>query len=55
MGHTWEVLSLVPHDTEPFKYVWREVYRGESWWRAVLAAHEEKRRYGLGCVQVNWR
>ncbi len=55
MGSKWEVLSWVPHETDPHKYYWADVYRGQSMVKALAAAWREKRRYGLGCVQINWR
>ncbi|MFZ5698454.1 MAG: hypothetical protein ACOY9J_07025 [Pseudomonadota bacterium] len=55
MGSKWEVLSYVPDETIPHKYYWLDVYRGQSFWQAMLAAYKEKRRYSLGCIQVNWR
>jgi len=55
MGTTWEVWYYVPHPTSPFVYRWDEVYRGQSLVKAVIAAVREKRRYGGGCIRIEWR
>ncbi|MDQ5959384.1 MAG: hypothetical protein QG592_463 [Pseudomonadota bacterium] len=55
MGNTWVVQSWLPDDLVPNKYAYVEIYRGQSWLAATMAAIREKRRYSLGCIKIEWR
>lgn len=47
MGSTWEVLGFRP-DTD-----FIELYRGESWMRAVATAWYYRKKYGY--IRIDWR
>lgn len=53
MGWTWEVDASVWSETNG-RYEFVELYRGQSWFQALRAAREGKKRYD-SAIQVIWR
>lgn len=62
MGNKYEVLAWMPEcypmmsidEKGDPEYYWKEMYRGEWFFMALIWAIEGKLK-GAGCVRINWR
>ncbi len=52
MSNTWEVLEW--YYTSDIDFGYRQIYAGESAWKAIISAIKLKLK-GVGYVKIEWR